>query len=225
MVQHYAPYNNYLPLPPSRKIINIGNDLACKRENVTVKDFRKYDKLEYKKNKLKLDIDVLHNCKQHGVYPQFLIFKLPNASNKDASSIRKRLFWSAINNRSKELQHVLKEVSIFENFVSKQLSTTDFYILKKSITSHNKKSLQKSLYIHSKNYLWWGVAAYLYSQLTKLLLILHNMNYLRKKPIYLKQVYTLQSNQIKFEKQKSSLPSKIFIVLLLTLNPRKPKVR
>ena len=27
--------------------------------NVTVKDFRKYEKLEYKKNKMKLDIDFL----------------------------------------------------------------------------------------------------------------------------------------------------------------------
>ena len=33
-----------------RKIINIYNDLAGKHQNVTVKDLRKYEKLEYKKN-------------------------------------------------------------------------------------------------------------------------------------------------------------------------------
>ena len=65
----------------SRKIINIYNDIARKYGNVTVKDFRKHEKLEYKKNKLKLDIDFLNNCKQLGVYPKFLIFKLPNVSN------------------------------------------------------------------------------------------------------------------------------------------------
>ena len=32
----------------SRKIINIYNDFAQKHGNVTVKDFRKYEKLEYK---------------------------------------------------------------------------------------------------------------------------------------------------------------------------------
>ena len=32
----------------SRKIINIYNDIAQKHGNVTVKDFRKYEKLEYK---------------------------------------------------------------------------------------------------------------------------------------------------------------------------------
>ena len=68
----------------SRKIINVYNDIARRYGNVTVKDFRKYEKLEYKKKKLKLDIDFLNNCKQLGVYLKFLIFKLPNVSNKDA---------------------------------------------------------------------------------------------------------------------------------------------
>ena len=66
------------------------------------------------------------------MYPKFLIFKLPNVSNKDASSIRKRLFRSAINKRNKEHEHVLKELSISRNVLFKELSTIDFYILKKS---------------------------------------------------------------------------------------------
>ena len=131
----------------SRKIINIYNDIARKYGNFTVKDFRKYEKLEYKKNKLKLDIDFLNNCKQLGVYLKFLIFKLPNVSNKDALSIRKRrLLRSTISKPNKELQHLSKELSLSINFLSMQLSTIDFYILTNSITSYNKKSLQKSLY-------------------------------------------------------------------------------
>ena len=92
----------------SRKIINIYNDIAQKYGNVTVKDFRKYEKLEYKKKKLKLGIDFLNNCKQLGVYPKFLIFKLPNVSDKDALSIRKILLRSAISKRNKELQYLSK---------------------------------------------------------------------------------------------------------------------
>ena len=50
------------------------------------------------------------------------------------------------------------------------------------------------------------------------------MNYNRINPIYLKQVYTFQSNQITFANPKSWLPLKRFIVLFITtLNPRKPK--
>ena len=112
----------------SRKFINIYNDIARKYGNVTVKYFWKYEKLEYKKNKLKLDIDFLNNCKQFGEYPKFLIFKLP------------KLLRSAINKRNKELKYLSKEFSLSENFLSTQPSTIDFHILTKSITSCNKKS-------------------------------------------------------------------------------------
>ena len=115
--------------------MNIYNDLARKHGNV--KDFRKYERLEYKKNKLKLDIDFLNTCKQLGLYPNFLVFKLPNVSNRDPSSIRKRLLCSTISNDNKEVQQVLEEVRISENFTSKQLSTFYCYILKNSIALHN----------------------------------------------------------------------------------------
>ena len=87
----------------SRKIVNIYMDVAQKYGNVTVKDFQKYEKLEYKKNKVKLYINFLNNWKQLGVYLKFLIFKLLNVSSKDALSIRKRLLGSAINKHNKEL--------------------------------------------------------------------------------------------------------------------------
>ena len=122
----------------SRKIIYVYNDVARKHGSVTVKDFRKYEKLKYKQNKLKLDIDFLNNCKQPGVYPKFLIIKLPNVSNKDALSIRKRLLRSAISKRNKELQHISKELSQSETFLTKQLYTIDFYILNRSITNRLK---------------------------------------------------------------------------------------
>ena len=133
----------------SSKIINIYNHIAQKYGNDTVKDFRKYKKLKYKKNKLKLDIAFLSNYKQLGVYPKLLIFKLQSVSNKDALSICKILLCSAINKRNKE-QRFSNELSLSKNFLSKQLSTIDFYILTKSITSHNKKLLQKSLYTQQK---------------------------------------------------------------------------
>ena len=92
----------------SRKSINIYNDIAREYRNVTVQDFQKYEKLEFKKNKLKIGIYFLNSCKQLCVYPKFLIFKLPNVSNKDALSIRKKLIRSAISKDNKELQHLSK---------------------------------------------------------------------------------------------------------------------
>ena len=52
---------------------------------------------------LNLDIDYFNNCKQLGVYPKFLIFKLSNVLNKDVLSIRKRLLRSTINKRNKDI--------------------------------------------------------------------------------------------------------------------------
>ena len=107
----------------SRKVVNIYNDIAGKYGNATVKDFPKYGKIDYKRNKLKSDIDFLNNCKQLGVYPKFLIFKLTNVFNKDALSVRKRLLRSAISYRNKEL-------SLSENLLPKQISTIASTFLK-----------------------------------------------------------------------------------------------
>ena len=76
-------------------------------------------------------------AKKLGVYPKFL--------HKDAVSIPKRLPRGAINKRNKQFQHVSKDLTLSKNFLSKQLSTIDFYILTKSVISHNKKLLLKSL--------------------------------------------------------------------------------
>ena len=81
-----------------------------------VKDFQKYEKLDFKKKKLKLGIDFLNHCKQLGVYSKAFIFKLPNVSNKDALSIRKGLLCSTINNRNKQLQHFQKNSLYLKTF-------------------------------------------------------------------------------------------------------------
>ena len=203
----------------SRKIINVYNNIAQKYGNVTVTDFRKY--------KLKLDIDFLNNCKQLGVYSRFLIFELPNVSNKDALSIPKKLLHSTINKHNKELQHPSKELSLSKNFLSTQLSTTDFYILTKSVTSYNKKLLQKLLYTQQKKL----------SSLTKdcnLSIFTANettANFMQyelsqEESDLLKAGLYFSIQKIKFENPKSSLPLKRFVVCFLTtLNPWKPKVR
>ena len=128
----------------SRKIIKIYYDIAWKHGSVTVKDFRKYEKLKYKQNKLKLDIHFLHNCKQLGVYQKFLTFKLLNVSNKDTlSSVGKRLLHSAINKNNKNFKMSQKNPVNLKLFLSKQLSIIDFCIFNRSIKFHNKKMLQK----------------------------------------------------------------------------------
>ena len=145
----------------------------------------------------------------------------------DTFSICKRLHRSAINKCNTELQHLSKELCLSKNFLLTQLSSIDFYIFIKSITSHNKKSLQKSLYTQQKKL----------SSLTrdcnlpiftsnKTITNLTEYELSQEEYDLLKQLSTFQSNQIKFENPKSSLPLKrFFIRFLTTSNPRKPKFR
>ena len=80
-----------------------------------------------------------------------LIFKLPNVSNNDASSVYKRLGHRVINKHNEEVQHVLKRLGNSDRVLSKQVSAINFFILKKSTISNNSKSLQKLLYTQQKN--------------------------------------------------------------------------
>ena len=123
----------------SRNTINIYRDIARKYGNVAVKDFGKYEKLEYKKNKL--HIDFLNNCKQLGVYPKFHIFKLPNVSNKDTYQFVKDSLLaplaSAIKNNSTVQKNSVYPKTFYLHSFLLQLSTTES--LRKSLYNQQKK--------------------------------------------------------------------------------------
>ena len=69
-------------------------------------------------------------------------FLKQNISKKTSYIVRNKFF--------SKICILSKELSLFENFLSTQLSTIDFYILTKSITSYTKKSLHKLLYFPKK---------------------------------------------------------------------------
>ena len=107
---------------------------------------------------------------------------------------------------TRKLKHLSKKLSLAENFLSTQLSTIDFYILTKSIT-YKKKLLQKLLYIQQKTLSSLMRDCYL-PIFTANETIANLMQYelSQEESDLLKVVYTFQSNQIKFENSKSSLP-------------------
>ena len=144
------------------------------------------------------------------------ILKLPNVSNKDALSVRKWILCSTINKRNKELQHLSKELSLSENVLSTQLSTTDFYIITKSITSHNTKSLEKSLYTQQKKLSLlakdWSLPIFTANE-TITNLTKYELS--QEKSDLLKASLYFSIQQIKFENPKFSLSWKRFIVRFL----------
>ena len=161
------------------------------------------------------------------MYPKFPIFNLPNLSHKDDLSICKRLLNCALSNCNKELQHLLKELSLSVNFLSTHLSTIDFYILAKCITSYNKISLQKLLYTQQKKLSSWTRDCNLHIfTANKTITNLTQYELSQEESDILKAVlyFSIQSDRIrKFEIFTTF--GKIHRSFLNNLNPRKLKVR
>ena len=138
------------------------------------------------------------------MYPKFFIFKLANISNKDALSICKRLIRGTINKRNKELQHGLKELLL-----------------------HNNKSLQKSLYTQRKKLSSLTRRCSLpISTANETITNLTQYELSQEESDLLEAGLYFSVHPDKIQKSQNLLPLKRFIVLVLTtLNLRKPKVR
>ena len=118
-------------------------------EMLRVKIFKNMKKLEYKKNKLKLDIDFLTNCKQFGVYPISLSLNCRMFPIKMLYQFVKDFF-------EVPLRSVIKNYNIFQRnqSIRKPFMYTAFYYwllhAYKTITSYNNKLVQKSLNTQQK---------------------------------------------------------------------------
>ena len=124
----------------ARKVSSIYSDIA-----------EKYKKIKYKQNKLKLNNDFHKQLQNTWCISEICYLQTtPNVSNRYASSMWKRLLRSATNKRDKEFHHNSKELKKTEFLLFKHLFLIDFYILNRSITSHNKRALQKSLSTQQK---------------------------------------------------------------------------
>ena len=127
----------------------------------------------------------LHNCKQLGVYPKFLIFKHLNVSNKDALSIYKRRLRSAINKHNKELNISQKILVNSKPFYPNCYLHLSIYIFKRFIASQNKKSLQKKLNTQQKKMTSLTRNCSLPTfRANETILTSRNMSYPKKNPIY-----------------------------------------
>ena len=134
-----------------RKFGNIVHDLAAKYEReLSIADFRHWEKISIKVRKAQLDVNFLKNCRSLRVFPKFISFSLPNTSPKDVTAIRKRLLRSAIERRSKELKKLEAERERISNKLRNILNSMDFYLLQNALHSNIRKSTSKVIETHAK---------------------------------------------------------------------------
>ena len=127
-----------------QKFGNIVHDLPAKYEReLSLADFRHWEKTSIKVRKAQLEVNSLKNCRSLRVFPKFISFSHPNTSPKDVTAIRKRLLRSAIERRSKELKKLEAERDRILNKLRSILNSVDFYLLQMLYIPTLGKPLQK----------------------------------------------------------------------------------
>ena len=121
--------------------------ITQKYDGISLQQLRKYEKLQIKINKARLDITFLKNCQTFNVTPKFLIFKLPPQHDGDIKFIQKHLLKSAILRRNKELVKLEIDLRKTAQNMRTNLSAFDFYILhsatKKNVVAAEKHLIRK----------------------------------------------------------------------------------
>ena len=134
-----------------RSFGNIIHDIAeSSNQQLTVQDLRKLEKLYIRNNKAGLHVNFLRNCKNFNVYPKFICFKMPLASNDDVKRIRNHLLKNAIHRKIKEKWKFNRELETQEKDIRSKLNGISWYLLYNAIHVNVKKSERKQIETHEK---------------------------------------------------------------------------
>ena len=134
-----------------------------------VKKIQRFEKRDFKLGKCHLDLKFLLDCKNNGVIPKFLRFKLANRHLKNFHVYKKcpiRLLEEKTKSKRKRINTLEKATQRVKEELQRTLSVLDFcYICSlflvandKSILDHDniqKRKLQNLLKISSNNILNW----------------------------------------------------------------------
>ena len=106
--------------------------------------FRKYQRIDLKLSKAKLNLSFLTKCKSHGVIPQFLNFKVTNQRLKSSAAYRqcqRKLLEEEIFNKQCRIRELKIELSTVYGCLADLVSSLDLVHLKTLSESENSKQL------------------------------------------------------------------------------------
>ena len=130
---------------------NIIYDLAHKyKGKVSLADLRCFEKLSIKAKKKELDLSFLKTCQAFNVFPKFVCFPLPNTSQRDTFSIRKKLLRSNIIKSSREKRKLLLDLDVKRDSLQSIFSSVDWLILTRSLKKNVDNALRKVSQNHQK---------------------------------------------------------------------------
>ena len=111
-----------------------------------VKSIRAFEKLDFKRRKVELDISYLKTCKLNSIIPRFCIFKTANKSLRNSSAYlecQEKLLNEEIKIKKRRLKTLEKEFELKEQELSSTLNYIDFIHINHLFTNKNKSTIKK----------------------------------------------------------------------------------
>ena len=132
-----------LRFPPNKSVADI---VRARYGNATLKTVRKFEKLDFKKRKLLLDINFLETCRDANVTPRFLQFRTANYNLKKSSTYtdcQKLLLEEEIRTKQKKLDEHHKNFEEMKKDLHSTLSYFDFLHITSLFFEPNIKAMEK----------------------------------------------------------------------------------
>ena len=120
-----------------------------------LKVIRKFEKVDYKLRKAKLDISFLVKCQNENIIPNFLKFRLANKNLQNSVTYKKcqrSLLQTEIDNKKSHLRTLQNEFNGFCNELQFKLNCIDFAHISAIFLSSNNNLLKTYNSIQQKNF-------------------------------------------------------------------------
>ena len=129
--------------PASKSIADI---VTSRYGRDTLKTMRKFEKANFKRRKLELDLDFLNKCYEQQLTPTFVKFRLPNSNLRQSHAYR-RCQMDLLRQEIHDKEGKLRQATRLENNLKQQIrlrvSMIDFAHISSFMLIHNDKLLSK----------------------------------------------------------------------------------
>ena len=142
MIQIRFPADNY-----------IAYILQSRYGNTLVKEVRKFEKIDYKLQKCKLDIVFLETCVENKIIPKFLNFRVSNLHLKTSHayfSCQMKLLREEISVKKSKVKTFEKDFIVLKRKLRETLGITDYTHICCLFLNKNDRRLKHQQDIHSK---------------------------------------------------------------------------
>ena len=122
---------------------------------MVLKAIRKFEKVDYKLRKPKLDISFLVKCQNENIIPNFLKFRLANKNLQNSVTYKKcqrSLLQTEIDNKKSHLRTLQNEFNRLRNELQFKLNCTDFAHISAIFLSSNDNLLKTHDSIQQKKF-------------------------------------------------------------------------